>query len=190
ATFRTADVVGLDTMAHVIRTMQEGLADDPFHALYQTPPVIAQLVENKALGQKAGAGFYKKVGRDILRLDPAQRDYVPAGGKADDFIGRILKEKDAARRMKALHDATHPQAQFLWSIYRDVFHYIAVHLSSIAGTARDIDFALRWGFGWGEGPFETWQAAGWKQVAQWISDDIAQGRALSDAPLPDWVFDG
>src|SRR5690606_1419676 len=67
---------------------------------------------------------------------------------------------------------------------------IAVHLPLIAGTARDIDFALRWGFGWSEGPFETWQAAGWKQVAQWISDDIAQGRALSDAPLPDWVFDG
>ena len=125
-----------------------------------------------------------------MRLDAAQGDYVPAGGKADEFIGRILREKDAARRMKALHDATHPQAQFLWSIYRDVFHYIAVHLASIAATARDIDFALRWGFGWSEGPFETWQAAGWKQVAQWIREDIEQGRALSDVPLPDWVFDG
>ncbi len=190
ATFRTADVVGLDTMAHVIKTMQEGLPDDPFHALYQTPPVIAQLVVNKALGQKAGAGFYKKAGRTILQLDAAKGDYVPAGGKADDFIVRILKEKDPARRMKALHDATHPQAQFLWSIYRDIFHYIAVHLADIAASARDIDFALRWGFGWNEGPFETWQAAGWKQVAQWIREDMEQGKTLSDAPLPDWVFDG
>ncbi len=190
ATFRTADVVGLDTLAHVIRTMQEGLAGDPFHELYRIPPVITQLVEHNALGQKAGAGFYKKAGRDILRLDPIQRDYVPAGGKADDFIGRILKEKDAARRMKALREATHPQAQFLWSIYRDVFHYIAVHLASIAATARDVDFALRWGFGWNEGPFETWQAAGWKQVAQWIRDDIEQGKAVSNVLLPDWVFDG
>ena len=190
ATFRTADVVGLDTMAHVIKTMQDGLPQDPFYALYQTPPVIAQLVANKALGQKAGAGFYKKSGREILRLDPARGDYVPTGVKADDFIGRILKEKDPARRMKALHDASHPQAQFLWAIYRDVFHYIAVQLESIADTARDIDFALRWGFGWKEGPFETWQAAGWQQVATWIKEDIAAGKTLSDAPLPDWVFDG
>jgi 3-hydroxyacyl-CoA dehydrogenase len=189
-TFRTADVVGLDTMAHVIKIMQDNLADDPFYPLYQTPQVLAQLVANDALGQKAGAGFYKKVGRDILRLDPARGDYVPAGAKADDFIGRILKEKDAARRMKALRDASHPQAQFLWAIYRDVFHYIAVHLESIADTARDIDFAMRWGFGWNEGPFETWQAAGWQQVAEWIKEDIAAGKTLSDVPLPAWVFDG
>lgn len=189
-TFRTADVVGLDTMGHVIKTMQDNLQDDPFFDAYQTPAVLQQLVTAGALGQKTGAGFYKKVGKDILRIDAAKGDYVASTGKADDLIGRILKEKDPAKRMKALHDSTNPQAQFLWAIFRDGFHYIAVHLESIADSARDVDQALRWGFGWNLGPFENWQAAGWQQVASWIKEDIDAGRALSSAPLPDWVFDG
>jgi 3-hydroxyacyl-CoA dehydrogenase len=189
-TFRTADVVGLDTMGHVIKTMQDTLKDDPFFPLYKTPDVLAKLVAAGALGQKTGAGFYKKVGKDILRLDPAKNDYVAGGGKADELVARILKEKDPAKRMKALHDSTNPQAQFLWSIYRDAFHYIAVHLDTIADNARDVDFALRWGFGWTNGPFETWQAAGWQQVATWVKEDIEAGKALANTPLPSWVFDG
>ncbi len=188
-TFRTADVVGLDTMAHVIKTLQDNLADDPFYPTYQTPPVLAKLIEQGALGQKSGAGFYKKVGKDILRLDPAKGEYVPSGAKADEIIGRILK-KPAAERLKLLRESSNPQAQFLWSIFRDGFHYCAVHLESIADSARDVDFAIRWGFGWKQGPFELWQEAGWKQVAQWIQEDIEAGKALSKAPLPAWVFDG
>jgi 3-hydroxyacyl-CoA dehydrogenase len=189
-TFRTADVVGLDTMGHVIKTMQDYLKDDPFFSAYATPPLLGKLVEQGALGQKTGAGFYKKVGKDILRIDPAKSDYVAGGGKADDIIGRILKEKDAGKRMKALHDSTNPQAQFLWAIFRDAFHYIAVHLEAIADNARELDFAMRWGFGWTVGPFETWQASGWQQVATWVKEDIDAGKALSNAPLPAWVFDG
>lgn len=189
-TFRTADVVGLDTLGHVIRTMTDTLADDPFHSLYRHPPALAQLLADGRLGQKAGAGFYKKAGKDILRYDAVKNDYLPSGAKADDLIARILKEKDAGKRMKALHDSTHAQARFLWAVFRDTFHYIAVHLESIADNARDVDFALRWGFGWKQGPFELWQAAGWQQVAQWVKEDIDAGRALSSAPLPGWVVDG
>ena len=189
-TFRTADVVGLDTMAHVIKTMQDTLQDDPFFPVYKTPDILTKLIGGGALGQKAGAGFYKKVGKDILRIDPAKADYVAGGGKADDLVGRILKEKDPAKRMKALHDSTNPQAQFLWAIFRDMFQYIAVHLEAIADNARDVDFALRWGFGWNNGPFETWQAAGWQQIATWVKEDIDAGKALSNTPLPAWVFDG
>lgn len=189
-TFRTADVVGLDTMGHVIKTMQDNLKSDPFFSAYATPPLLDSLVKQGALGQKSGAGFYKKVGKDILRVDPAKGDYVPGGGKADDIIVRILKEKDPVKRMKALHDSTNPQGQFLWAIFRDAFHYIAVHLEAIADNARDLDFAMRWGFGWNAGPFEIWQAAGWQQVATWVKEDIEAGKALSTAPLPAWVFDG
>ena len=125
-----------------------------------------------------------------MRFDLASNDYVAAATKADDLIVRILKEKDAAKRMKALRESSHPQAQFLWAILRDAFHYVAVHLESIADNARELDFALRWGFGWKQGPFELWQAAGWKQVATWVKEDIDAGHAMSSAPLPDWVFDG
>jgi 3-hydroxyacyl-CoA dehydrogenase len=192
ATFRTADVVGLDTMAHVIKTMQDTLpaSIDPFAAHFATPPVLKALVDKGALGQKAGAGFYRKDGKAIKVLDPKKADYVDSSGKADELIVRILKKKDPAERLKLLRETDHPQAKFLWAIFRDAFHYIAVHLESIADTARDVDFALRWGFGWSTGPFETWQAAGWKQIADWVQADIDAGEALARAPLPKWVFEG
>jgi 3-hydroxyacyl-CoA dehydrogenase len=189
-TFRTADVVGLDTMGHVIKTMQDTLKDDPFYGVYATPPLLAKLVEQGALGKKTGAGFYKKVGKDILRIDAAKGEYVTGGGKADELVARILKDKDPVKRMKTLRESTNPQAQFLWAIFRDGFHYIAVHMEAIADNARDIDFAMRWGFGWSVGPFEIWQAADWKQIAGWVKEDIDAGKALCNAPLPAWVFDG
>jgi 3-hydroxyacyl-CoA dehydrogenase len=191
ATFRTADVVGLDTMAHVIRTMQETLgADrDPFAAHFALPPVLKALIDKGALGQKAGAGFYRKEGRNIKVLDPRRGEYVDSGGKADELITRILK-KPVAERLALLRQTDHPQAKFLWAIFRDAFHYAAVHLAEIADTARDVDFALRWGFGWESGPFETWQAAGWKPVAGWVQADIDAGEALSSTPLPKWVLQG
>nr|WP_284504732.1 3-hydroxyacyl-CoA dehydrogenase/enoyl-CoA hydratase family protein [Caballeronia sp. INDeC2] len=189
ATFRTADVVGLDTMAHVIKTMQDNLPDDPFFSVYKTPPVLEALVKNGALGQKTGAGFYRKEGRAIKVLDPKTASYVDGGAKADELIGRILK-RPPAERFKLLRETDNKQAQFLWAIFRDVFHYIAVHLESIADNARDVDLAIRWGFGWNQGPFESWQAAGWQQVAKWVQEDIDAGKALSNAPLPAWVLDG
>ncbi len=193
-TFRTADVVGLDTMAHVIKTLQDNLgpdtpANDPFFPTYATPKVLATLIEKGALGQKVGAGFYKKVGKDILRLDAASGEYMAGGGKADDIVARILK-KPPAERLKLLRESKNPQAQFLWAILRDGFHYAAVHLADVAESARDVDFAMRWGFGVSQGPFELWQAAGWLQVAQWVAEDIEAGKALSAAPLPSWVFEG
>lgn len=190
-TFRTADVVGLDTMAHVIKTLQDNLDEksDPFYGSFGTPEVLKTLLEMGNLGQKAKAGFYKKVGRDVLRFDLARKDYVPGGEKADEVYGRMLK-KPAGERLKLLRNSTGPQGQFLWSILRNSFHYAAVHLATIAETARDVDQALRWGFGMKQGPFELWQEAGWLQVAQWIQEDIEAGKALSNAPLPEWVFKG
>jgi 3-hydroxyacyl-CoA dehydrogenase len=188
-TFRTADVVGLDTMGHVIKTMQDNLQGDPFYSVYKTPEVLTKLIEKGALGQKAKAGFYKKVGKDIMRLDFATGEYVQGGAKAADIVARILKEKDPVKKFKAMRESTNPQAQFLWAIFRDAFHYIAVHLETIADNARDVDFAMRWGFGWSTGPFENWQAAGWSTIAQWVKEDIEAGKALCDAPLPAWVFE-
>lgn len=190
ATFRTADVVGLDTMAHVIKTMADTLPEDPWHSYFKAPKWLAALIEKGALGQKTGAGVYTKRGKDILVLDLKAQDYRASAGELDPEVAGLLKEKDPAKKFAALRASTHPQAQFLWAIFRDTFHYSAFHLESIADTARDIDFAMRWGYGWSLGPFETWQAAGWKQVADWIAEDIVAGKAMSSAPLPNWVFDG
>ncbi|GGH53026.1 3-hydroxyacyl-CoA dehydrogenase [Comamonas phosphati] len=190
-TFRTADVVGLDTMAHVVKTLQDNLnlETDPFYGSFGTPPVLAKLIALGNLGQKSKQGFYKKVGRDIFQFELASEDYVPAGGKADEVYGRMLK-KPAAERLKLLRNAEGAQGRFLWAILRNSFHYAAVHLESIADSARDVDQAMRWGFGMKQGPFELWQEAGWLEVARMIQEDIDAGKALCQAPLPRWVFEG
>ncbi len=190
-TFRTADVVGLDTMTHVIKTLQDNLSleTDPFYESFGTPAVLQKLLDLGNLGQKTKAGFYKKVGRDVLRFDLEGEEYVPGGQKADEVYGRMLK-KPAAERLKLLRNAEGAQGQFLWAILRNSFHYAAVHLATIADNARDIDQAMRWGFGMKQGPFELWQEAGWLNVAKMIQEDIAAGKALSKAPLPEWVFKG
>ncbi|HCY15555.1 MAG: 3-hydroxyacyl-CoA dehydrogenase [Curvibacter sp. GWA2_64_110] len=190
-TFRTADVVGLDTMAHVIKTLQDNLDEksDPFYGSFGTPAVLKTLLDMGNLGQKSKAGFYKKVGRDILRFDLAGKEYVPGDQKADAVYERMLK-KPAGERLKLLRNSEGAQGQFLWAILRNSFHYAAVHLAAVADTARDVDQAMRWGFGMKQGPFELWQEAGWLEVAKMIQEDIDAGKALCKAPLPKWVFDG
>ena len=190
ATYRTADVVGLDTMAHVIKTMADTLADDPWHAFFKTPAWLQALIDQGALGQKSGAGFYRKEGKDIVVLDVAAKGYRPSEQKPSDEVAAILAIKDPAEKFAKLRASGDVQAQFLWAIFRDLSHYTAYHLADIADTARDVDFAIRWGYGWKLGPFETWQAAGWQQVAKWIEEDIAAGKTMSKAPLPKWVTDG
>jgi 3-hydroxyacyl-CoA dehydrogenase len=187
ATYRTSDVVGLDTMAHVIKTMADTLPDDPWHRYFKAPDWLQALIAKGALGQKTGAGIFQKRGKDIVVIDLEKQDYRPANAEAAAEVVEILKLKDPAEKFGKLRASQHKQAQFLWSIFRDLFHYSAYHLESIADTARDVDLAIRWGYGWSLGPFETWQAAGWKQVAGWIREDIADGKSMSDAPLPDWV---
>jgi 3-hydroxyacyl-CoA dehydrogenase len=189
ATFRTADVVGLDTFAHVVNTMKETLPEDPWHKYYEVPGWLKQLIDQGALGQKTRKGVYQKVGPDIHVLDLKAGKYRPAGGKADEGVVEILKNRDLQARFEQLHASTHPQAQFLWAIHRDAFHYCAAHLAEIADNARDLDLAIRWGFGWNNGPFETWQAAGWNKVAGWIQEDIAAGKGMTSVPLPAWAAD-
>jgi 3-hydroxyacyl-CoA dehydrogenase len=190
ATFRTSDVVGLDTMAHVIKTMGDTLPNDPWHPYFKAPAWLGVMIEKGALGQKTGAGIFRKVGKDIVVLDLEKQDYRPADRSAAPEVVEILKIRNPAEKFAKLRESQHPHAQFLWAMFRDLFHYSAYHLADIADTARDVDLAIRWGYGWSLGPFETWQAAGWKQVAQWIADDIAAGKAMSDAALPAWVLDG
>jgi 3-hydroxyacyl-CoA dehydrogenase len=189
ATFRTADVVGLDTFAHVVKTMRDGLPQDPWHGLFELPPWLAKLIEAGALGAKTHSGIYQKKGKALRVLDPVSGQHVEAGAAADSSVIEILKLDDPSEKLRRLRESQHTEAQFLWSCFRDTFHYIAYHLKDIAHCARDVDLAMRWGFGWKSGPFETWQAAGWPEVAGWIEEDIGAGKALAGVPLPAWARD-
>ena len=187
ATYRTCDVVGLDTMGLTIKTMADTLPADPWHPHFTVPDFLQALIDAKALGQKTGAGIFKKVGKEIHVLDLASTQYRPSAGQVDPEVLAILKDRNPQTKFKALRASSHPQAQFLWSCFRDLFHYCAFHLADIAASARELDFAIRWGYGWNMGPLELWQAADWKQVAAWIAEDIAAGKSMSQAPLPAWV---
>ncbi len=189
ATYRTADVVGLDTLAHVVKTMQDTLPDDPWHRHFTTPAWLQALIAQGALGQKTRCGIFRKQGKEIQVLDLAAQDYRASAGEVAEDVAAILKMKNPAEKFAALRASQHPQAQFLWAIFRDIFHYAAVQLEHIADNARDLDLAMRWGFGWAQGPFETWQAAGWADIAQAVAADIAAGKAMASVPLPAWALE-
>ena len=189
ATYRTADVVGLDTLAHVVRNMHGTLPDDPWHAHFNVPAWLEQLIAQGALGQKTKGGIFRRVGKEVHVLDLGLQDFRPSTGELSAEVAGILKDRNPASRFAALHASKDPQAKFLWAIFRDVFHYAAVQLESIADNARDVDLAMRWGFGWAQGPFEIWQSAGWADIARAIAADIAAGETMSDTPLPAWVLE-
>lgn len=189
ATYRTADVVGLDTMAHVIKTMADTLPDDPWREYFLAPEWLQGLIAQGALGQKTKAGIYKKNGNDIFVLDLESRSYKPQVGKISVATEALIKIRNPAEKLAGLRASSDPQAQFLWACFRDLFHYTAYHLEEIADNARDVDFAIRWGYGWNAGPFETWQAAGWQAIAAAIATDIAAGKTMATVALPQWASD-
>ncbi len=143
ATYRTADVVGLDTLAHVVGTMDATLPDDPWHGYYKSPEWLAGLIAKGALGQKTKGGIFRKEGKVINVLDLASGAYRPSAGEVAPEVLAILKNRNPTEKFAQLRASQHPQAQFLWAIFRDVFHYCAFQLGAIADSARDVDFAMR-----------------------------------------------
>ncbi len=187
ATLRTADLVGLDTMRHVLRNAAQSLGDDPWVSIYRIPQWLDTLVENGALGAKTKAGVYKKQDGEILVYEPSDNSYRKRKVKIPGKVEKILKDYRNPKRLAKLREINDPHAQFLWSIQRDAFHYAACLLESIADNARDVDLAIRWGFGWKQGPFEIWQQAGWRSIADLIQADIESGNTITTEPLPAWV---
>jgi 3-hydroxyacyl-CoA dehydrogenase len=189
ATLHTADMAGLDVVAEVLNGLHARLPDDPWRRYYTVPPWMQSLIGAGALGRKAGRGVYRKTGETIEVLDIASGRYRPLRGTVDDAVAALRKDTDVQARFARLHTDEQVQSRFLWGLYRDTFHYCAYHLADIADTARDVDLALRWGFGWDRGPFETWQSAGWQAVVTAIQEDIASGQTMCAAPLPAWATD-
>lgn len=187
ATFRTMDVVGLDTMAHVVNTMQQSLENDPWHQYYKVPSWLQGLIEKGALGQKTRAGIYKKEGKDILVWRPESNSYQPQDANVNDEVKAIFSESDPKALMTKLSEAKSSEGQFLWACFRDLFHYCAYHLNDIAETPQDIDLAICWGFGWQHGPFETWQLAGVQAMTELLKLEIKDQQTMAKAALPEWL---
>lgn len=187
ATFGVVDAIGLDTLANIVESAARGLPDDGWLGGFTYPAWLRDLVSQGSLGAKVGAGVYRKQGEQRLVWDPLRGEYRTASSRLEGAVADLLGQPLSAQRLAGLRETPQPQAQFLWAVLRDVLHYSAYWLESIADSARDIDLAMRWGFGWRLGPLETWQALGWRRVAAWLEEDILAQRTPVQLALPDWV---
>jgi 3-hydroxyacyl-CoA dehydrogenase len=165
AVFRTADVVGLDTMAHVFATIEEGCPDDPWRERFTVPHVMRKLVDNSRLGSKTGAGFYKKTkdanGKTaILALDLESLDYQEQPAVRLASIGAARNLETTAEKVAAMVWFEDEYGELAWKATAETCAYSAMLLGEIADDVVNIDRALRWGFGYDLGPFQTWDAIG------------------------------
>ena len=190
ATFRTLDVVGLDVMSNVVKNIYENAKDDPWVELFKLPDWIDNLIAEGSLGSKTKKGIYEKIGKDIYVYDPASDQYRLSDKTISSEVKKILKENgNIENSLLALSKCDDPQAQFLWSVHRDVFHYACYQLEHVAETVRCVDLALKSGFAWQRGIFEQVQLTGWSEVRDSLNIDINNGAALSSESLPSWVLD-
>ncbi len=181
ATFRTADVVGLDTLAHVADTAYQKCTADESRQVFRIPDLLQTMLQRKWLGQKTGQGFYKKAGKAILVLDLDSLEYrsrKPVQFKSFQQAKRLPRTEE---RLKALAFATDPAGQFIWEVLAHTLIYAAHRIPEIADDVVNIDNALKWGFGWEFGPFETWDILGVEPTVQRME---REGKAV-----PEWVRD-
>jgi len=166
ATFRTLDIVGLDVMSNVVKNIYENAKDDPWIELFKLPAWIDDLIEKGCLGSKTKKGIYEKKGKDIYVFDPKKNEYRLSDKTISPEVKKILKENGSIEKaLLSLSECNDPQAQFLWSVYRDVFHYACYQLEHLAETVRCVDLALKSGFGWHRGIFEQAKSKGYKLVS-------------------------
>ncbi len=189
ATLGALDLVGLDTFANAVRNVARQFPNDPWHSEFQVPDYIEQLIDRDILGLKTGMGIYKSSHGKRQIYDIKDGSYRPVTGQVHKDVLAILDEPNAKKRFKKLQESKIPDARFLWTYYRDIWHYTAYHLSELADTVRDIDDVMLWGFAWSQGPFNLWQEMGWLDIAEAIKSEISEGETPVDVPLPDWVFD-
>jgi len=179
ATFRTADVVGLDTLVHVANNSYENCPDDEEREVFNIPKSLQGLIDRGSLGSKTKEGFYKKVGKDILSLDFDTLKYTPQVKKKLVGIKIAKGHSDLKERLRAIVAAEDVAGEFIWDIFSAALLYSANRMAEIAEDVANVDRAMRWGFGWEIGPFEIWDALGFDYVCDRIE---ASGRKL-----PQWI---
>lgn len=176
ASFRTADMVGLDTLAHVADNCYAALTTDEEREVFKLPAFVRSMVEKKLLGNKTKGGFYKKQGKDIQTLDPATLEYRPKGGSEDikKLTKSLSKIEDVRERVKKLVADESVAGKFAWTVIARSLAYSARRIGEITDDVVAIDNAMKWGYNWELGPFETWDALGFAEtVARMKKDGIA-----------------
>jgi len=165
ATFRTFDLVGLDVLAHVARNLYDAVAEDEEREVFRLPEFVTRMVERGMLGGKTGGGFYRKQkgaeGKgEIWTLEYASLEYRPQQKAKLPALDAAKNIEDTRERTRALVWGQDRAGQFLWKTMSRVFAYAANRVPEIADTVVEVDRAMRWGFGWELGVFETWDAVG------------------------------
>jgi 3-hydroxyacyl-CoA dehydrogenase len=188
AVFRTADIAGVDTLVHVADNLYENLPEDPWRDLFRVPDFIREMVARKWLGDKTGQGFYKKVGgaggkSEILVLDPATMEYRAQDSVHFSSLDTAKGMDDATERVHSMLAASDRAGAFAWQVTADALEYTAAVTPEIAYDIPSVDAAMRWGYAWDQGPYESWDALGVQQVATRMR---AEGRALP--PLVEQVL--
>jgi 3-hydroxyacyl-CoA dehydrogenase len=179
ATFRTVDLVGLDTVMHIAVNIGQGLQDERERQAYSVPPFLQELVKSGRLGEKSGQGFYKRVkgteGSEVLVLDCNTMEYRPQRPVSFPSLDLVSGIDDPGERIRALAYAEDRASRFIWPVLRDTLLYAADRIPEIADDIVSVDRAMRWGFGWALGPFEIWDALGVEQASKRMEQE---GQAL------------
>jgi 3-hydroxyacyl-CoA dehydrogenase len=164
ATFRTADLVGLDTLMYVVQNLYPAIPDDEHREVFKVPELLRKLVETGTLGAKTGQGFYKKQKSQILALNPTTLTYEVSQTMDLPGLEMIARMPELGDRLRALYQDTGRAGTLFRSFILDTLSYSANRIPEIADSPAEIDRAMRWGFGWELGPFEIWDALGFEQV--------------------------
>ena len=191
ATFRTADVVGLDTLISVSKGIYDSCKNDESIEIFKEPDFLKKMVKNNALGSKTGKGFYKKIkdkgGKSkILRLDFESMEYVEQKKVNFDTLSKARKIKTSKEKFKFLVSGDDKASNFYKENFSRMFHYIQNRIPEISDSIVSIDEAMKAGFGWKDGPFEIWNYIGINEgkelmkvygleTAKWIDDMLSNG---------------
>ncbi|MBC8768867.1 3-hydroxyacyl-CoA dehydrogenase/enoyl-CoA hydratase family protein [Arenibacter sp. BSSL-BM3] len=186
ATFRTVDVVGLDTLVHVANGIAENCKDDERREQFILPDFIGKMMENKWFGSKTGQGFYKKEGREILALDLNSMEYRPSKKASFATLELTKSIENVIDRFKVLVTGKDKAGAFYRKSFSSLFEYASNRIPEITGELYKIDDAMKAGFAWGHGPFQIWDAIGVEKgiemmkaegftPASWVTEMLATG---------------
>jgi 3-hydroxyacyl-CoA dehydrogenase len=159
ATFRTLDVVGLDTFAHVAKNVYDHTTGEE-QAIFEESPILNKMITNGWLGAKSGQGFFKKEGKAILELNLSTFEYEPSKKLVAPSLEMAKQAKGPGGKLKTLIYAKDRVGELLWNSFAPTLIYSALLTGEIADDIVAIDNAMKWGFGWAQGPFEMWDSIG------------------------------